>query len=370
MAGGGGGGGRQRLAGGDAELPLDQVEAGDELGDGVFDLEAGVHLHEEEVVAWAVIGAACRGDDELDGAGADVTDCAGGLDGGLAHGGAAVRGHAGGGGLLHHFLVAALDGAVALEQADGVAGLVGEDLDLDVAGARQVALDQHLVVTERGRGLALGQGQGFGEVGWGGDDAHALAATAGAGLDQHGIADAIGLRGQVGGVLVGAVVAGDEGDAGLLHQGLGGGLAAHGADGRGGGADEHEAGLRAGLGEVGVLGQEAVSGVDGLGAGLVRGGDDPLLVQVGVARRRRADRDCDVGHRGVQRALVGLGVDGDGADAHATGGADDAAGDLAAVGDQDGVEHHCFPELCGRRPVTSETVRTRHARRSRARWGR
>ena len=41
---------RQRLPRGDAELPLDQVEPGDELGDGVLDLQARVHLHEEELV--------------------------------------------------------------------------------------------------------------------------------------------------------------------------------------------------------------------------------------------------------------------------------------------------------------------------------
>ena len=40
---------RQRLAGGDAELPFDQIEAGDHLGHGMLDLEARVHLHEIEV---------------------------------------------------------------------------------------------------------------------------------------------------------------------------------------------------------------------------------------------------------------------------------------------------------------------------------
>ena len=37
---------RQRLAGRDPQLPLHQVEAGDQLGHRVLDLEAGVHLHE------------------------------------------------------------------------------------------------------------------------------------------------------------------------------------------------------------------------------------------------------------------------------------------------------------------------------------
>ena len=39
---------RQRLAGGDAQLPLDQVEAGDHLGDRVLDLQPRVHFHEVE----------------------------------------------------------------------------------------------------------------------------------------------------------------------------------------------------------------------------------------------------------------------------------------------------------------------------------
>ena len=38
---------RERLAGSDQHLRADQVEAGDELGDGVLDLDARVHLEEE-----------------------------------------------------------------------------------------------------------------------------------------------------------------------------------------------------------------------------------------------------------------------------------------------------------------------------------
>src|SRR5690606_2847740 len=52
------------LTGGDSDLPLHQVEAGHHLGDGVLDLQAGVHL--EEVEAAALV------DEELDGPGVDV----------------------------------------------------------------------------------------------------------------------------------------------------------------------------------------------------------------------------------------------------------------------------------------------------------
>jgi hypothetical protein len=53
---------RERLPRRDAQLLLDEVEAGDELGDGVLDLQPGVHLHEERLVR----GVARH--DELDGA--------------------------------------------------------------------------------------------------------------------------------------------------------------------------------------------------------------------------------------------------------------------------------------------------------------
>ena len=50
-----------------------------------------------------------------------------------------------------------------------------------------------------------------------------------------------------------------------------------------------------------------------------------------------------VGHPHVQRAGVGVGIDGDGLDAHPPGRLDDPAGDLAPVRDQDLVEHRLPP---------------------------
>ena len=67
---------RQRLAGGDPDLLLDQVDPGDHLGDGVLDLDPGVDLDEVEVV----VGV----DQELAGPGVDVAGGLGQPDGGLA----------------------------------------------------------------------------------------------------------------------------------------------------------------------------------------------------------------------------------------------------------------------------------------------
>ena len=49
--------------------------------------------------------------------------------------------------------------------------------------------------------------------------------------------------------------------------------------------------------------------------------------------------DRAIRHFDVQRVLVGIGINRDGLDAEPAGGLDDAAGDLAAIGNQDALEH-------------------------------
>ena len=88
---------RQRLARGDAQLPLDQVEAGDHLGDRMLDLQPRVHLHEIERAV--LLG------DELDGAGADIADRLGRGRRGVAHRAPAGLVHSGRRRLLEHFLM-------------------------------------------------------------------------------------------------------------------------------------------------------------------------------------------------------------------------------------------------------------------------
>ena len=91
-------------------------------------------------------------------------------------------------------------------------------------------------------------------------------------------------------------------------------------------------------GEFGVLREESVAGVDGLRAGATDRLEDRVDRQVALPGGRRADADRDVGLRDVPGVGVGVAVDGDRADAHRPQRADDAHGDLAAVGDQNGVE--------------------------------
>ncbi len=323
-------GGRQGLTGGDTQLPFHQIKAGDGLGDRMLHLQSCVHFQKVES---GFIG------DELHGAGADIADGLGGIDGSAAHRGAAGFVHAGRGGFLDHFLVAPLGGAVALEQMHGVAVPVGEDLDLDVAGARDVAFHQHAGIAERGGTFLLGGGQRAGEVVDVLNHAHAAPTASGDGLDDDGEADFPGGGSEKGRILIGAVIAGQQRNAGTFHQRLGRSLRSHGAHGGGRGADEDNAGCIAGFDEFRVLRQEAVAGMDGFRTGAFRGVDDAGDVEVAIARRGRADGDGAISRRNVHGGGVGLGIDGDGFDAHAPRGARDAAGDLAAIGDEEGAYH-------------------------------
>src|SRR4029077_18744917 len=136
----------QRPALGDPDLLLDEVDAGDELRDRVLDLEAGVHLEEEDL-------APVR-EQELAGPGAPV-----------AHGRRELEGIAGQATpdrgrdrrrrrLLEHLLMATLGRAVALAEVDAVALPIEEHLDLDVARTLDEALEDQARVAEGALGLA------------------------------------------------------------------------------------------------------------------------------------------------------------------------------------------------------------------------
>ena len=68
-----------------------------------------------------------------------------------------------------------------------------------------------------------------------------------------------------------------------------------------------------------VLGQEAVAGMDGARAGGERRLDDRVGVEVAARRVGRADAHRDVGLAHVAGTGIGVGIDGDRADAEAAG---------------------------------------------------
>jgi hypothetical protein len=109
------------------------------------------------------------------------------------------------------------------------------------------------------------------------------------------------------------------------------------------GPDPHQSGVDHRLRERRVLGEEAVAGVDRVGTGAQRRGDDRIAAQVRLRRRRATDRHGHVDRVDVERVAVGLGVHADGVDAEAVRRAGDPHGNLAAVGDQEsGDAHQCL----------------------------
>ncbi|CCW19023.1 hypothetical protein EBBID32_33820 [Sphingobium indicum BiD32] len=306
----------------------------------MFDLKPGVHFHEPYPIraqAFRSVG------DEFDRACADIVHCLGGADGGGTDGFAGGGVHAGRGRFLDHLLVAALERAVALEQVDDIAMAVAKDLHLDMAWVGDPFFEQDMVIAEAGRGLALAGGERVGEIGGSIDLAHPLAAAARDRLDKDGVADGVGLGREMGGRLVRAEIARRGGNARILHQLLGRIFQAHGGDGGWIGTDPDEACVDDRLGEFRVFGQEAIAGVDRLRAGLLGGGDDAVTQQIGFAHWRRADMDGFVGGTDMERSCIGVRIDSDGADAHRACGADDTAGDFAAIGDEEGFKHRDLP---------------------------
>ena len=207
-------------------------------------------------------------DEELDGAGADV---AGLLEDGLGGGvqlGVLLLGQERRRGLLDQLLVAALQRAVTGGDDDHVAVAVGQALGLHVARLVQVALDEALAAAEGGDGLAHRRVVQLRDLFQGAGDLQTAAAAAEGGLDRDRQAvllgegdDLVGAGDRVGG-------AGDQRGAGALGDVPGGDLVAEVADGLRRRADPGQTGVEDGLGELGVLREEAVSGVDGVGAGV------------------------------------------------------------------------------------------------------
>ena len=244
------------------------------------------------------------------------------------------------GGFLDHLLVAALHGAVALAEVDDVAVGVREHLELDVPRLLQEFLHVDLVVAERRARLGLGDADGVQQRGLGVHHAHAAAAAAAGGLDDHRVADVAGDAQVLIRILAQrAVGAGHAGHAVGLHHLDGRDLVAHQADGLGLGADEHEAALFDALGEVRVLGQEAVAGMDRHRVGDFRGADDGRHVQVALRGGRRPDAHRLVRQQHVLEAVVGGGMHGHGLDAQLAAGPQDPQRDLAAVGDDELLDH-------------------------------
>ena len=327
----------------DPQLRLHQVNVGDFLRDGVFHLDTGVHLDEH-----VATGPRPRGlDEELDGPGAGVVDGLGEFHGIGCQCRTQLVADMRSGGDLHHLLVAALNGTVAFEEMNDVALAVGQHLHLDVTGSRNCLLHEHRRVAERSFGLAHRGPQLLGETSGVVDTPHTAATTAGDCLDEHREADLLGTGDQLLGV--GGRRCRPEGrhprPAGLFE---GPHLVAGQFEHLGGGADEGDLVSGTGRGQVWVLREETVAGIDRIGPGLLRYADDLLDIKVSLDRMIPFSDQIGLGGLDpVVGVAILIGKDGNGLTPQFEGSADGSNSDLASVGDKDLLEH--APRLVAKR---------------------
>ena len=253
------------LAFGDTYLFAHQVDADDRLGDGVLDLQARVDLEEQELAPV---------EQKFRGARGIVAELAGGGERAAHMAARSIVVKRRRRRLLDDLLVAALDRALALEQCTRLPWLVAEHLDLDVARAFQPALEKDRPVAERRDRLAPGAGDRARRArSRRSHDPHAAPAAAGRRLDQHRIADLSAPR-----PLDRRRPPARRRRAGSARpqrpQLLGRELVAHRARSTSGdGPDPDQPGGDHRLGERGVLGQEPVAGMHGVGSGARAGRD-------------------------------------------------------------------------------------------------
>ena len=235
---------------------------------------------------------------------------------------------------------------------------VSNHLCFHVAGAVEVALDKALAAAEGCDGLAGGGVEEIRDLLHRVGDLHAAATATEGGLHGNREAVFLGELLDLGGAGNGVLRSRCHGS--IDHRGdlACGDLVAEAVDGLRRRADPVQASVDDGAGEVRVLCEEAVAGVNGIGAGLLGRGDQLVDVQVALGGGLPAQREGLVGHADVRGIGIRLGVHRDGGDALVLCGADDADRDFAAVGD-----HHLLDggdALGARRRSSTLSWRARH----------
>ena len=294
----------------------------------MLNLNAGVHLDEVVLAALAVY-------QELHGTGIDITNMLGNLNGVCAQCFDGLLGNGPGGCILYHLLVAALQRAIALAQMHHVAVLVGQNLHFDVLGLDQELFNEDIFVAEGFLSFVLDQLELATHIFLGVAAAHTAATAAGSGLQDDGEAVADGLLNSFIGALQRLGRAGDDGYIAGQCGGLCGQLVAHLTQNMRGRTDKLDAVLFAGTGEVGVFGQEAIAGMDGIDATALGQVDDGGNVQISAQGGLIFTNQISLVGLGAELAAgVFVGIHGNGVQIKVVTGTENTDGNLAAVGDE------------------------------------
>ena len=312
---------------GDLHLGLHQVHLSNFLSDGVFDLDAGVHL-DEDVVALLI-------DQELHGAGTDVTDVLAELHRIGTNLFALLLGDVLGRRNLYNLLVTTLHRAVTLEKVNDVAGRIAQDLNLDVLRINHCPLDVDPRITKGRQGLAGSFRRQVAKFFFVGDKAHTAAATTGHSFNEQRVLLALSLLHQHINIVArgGLFQSGQASFASSRHSTR---LITGQIEYFRGGADKNKSIFRALASKLSIFRQEAITRVDSVRVRFLGCPQDLINIQVSLDRRALGTNTVGLGcMAAVERIAVFTRVDCNGFCTDLVCSTECANCDLATVGDQD-----------------------------------
>ena len=321
----------EMLACSDLDLLLHEIASVDLLGDGVLDLDAGVHFHEVEipVIVYEI----------LDGAGVCVADALTKADRCLSHFFAKLGRHEGRRALFDDLLVAALEGAVTLTEMHDAAVFVTKNLKLNVVRINDKLLDINRAISEGLLGFHAGGMVSLHQAAFVAGDAHATTTATGDRFNHHRKSNFAGNAERLGFGIDRAIATGRDRNSGLAGAVAGGIFIAHEANRLRRRTNKLDVATGANLGEVRVLRQKSIARVDRIGIANLRSADDAVDFQIALGTYSRPDANGLVGELHMKAVNIGLRVNGNRLDTQFLTGADNTEGNFAAIGDQDFFKH-------------------------------
>ena len=296
------GGGRQAQIGkalpsGHTQLQGDQIKAGDRFGHRMLDLQAWIGLDKGEGVwaIWISIGI----DQKLEGPQTAVGAGLGHAQGGVYQPLAQRRRQAGAGRDLDQLLMLTLERTFAFAKGQNHV-TVADDLNLNVPGPADQALDIEPAITKGGLGLGGAALKGrFDLVGLG-DDPHAASAAACQRLDHHGPASTLPRKEGLGLVQrYGPIDPGQQRHAQTRGQIARRALIAKQGQHLRARADKDQPGFGAGRCKGGIFTEEPIARMDAITALGLGNGNDRRTVQIGP-RPHALQRHGNIGLLDVQ----------------------------------------------------------------------
>jgi hypothetical protein len=220
---------------------------------------------------------------------------------------------------------------------DEISVLIAEDLDLDMLGAGDVALEENLGAAESGAGFALGFFEFADEFFGLEHNAHSAPATAEAGFDDERKSDVFCSGFDFGRLGEGFIGAGDGWNIRFPGEFFRFSFVAESSEQIRRWSDESDSGIDARLGKGSVFGEESVTRMDRIHAvnfgDLHQRGDIQIRFDR-LAALERSDQIRFIGFESVEGKPIFITVNGDGAESEFGGGTEDPNRYFTTIGNK------------------------------------